>query len=195
MPKEKKPTGYFIAFSLFGEIMIELERTFLAKQLPSDLKQCKSKEIIDIYLPKAVEVHAPIRIRKNGDSYEITKKTLVTEGVRSTFKEETITLLRNEFMMLEKEIPGRRIRKMRYNYPVNGMIAEFDVFQDALTGLVLIDFEFKTEEEKNSFKAPFFCLAEATNEEFLAGGMLCGKRYADIEKDLAKYSYQKLFLK
>jgi len=175
--------------------MIELERTFLAKQVPDGLKQCKSKEIIDIYIPKVLEAHAPIRIRKNGDNYEITKKTPVIEGDHSQLNEETIVLTRNEFMMLEKEISGRRVKKTRYYYPVNGMTAEVDVFSDALTGLILIDFEFKTVEEKNAFKPPFFCSTDVTQEEFVAGGVICGKRYADIEKDLVRFNYQKLFLK
>jgi CYTH domain-containing protein len=175
--------------------MIELERTFLAKQVPEGLKASKSKEILDIYLPKAVEVHAPIRIRKNGDTYEITKKTPASDGDSSKLIEQTITLTRNEFLMLEKEIPGRRVHKTRYFYTVNNRVAEVDVFMDALTGLILIDFEFSTEEEKNSFKPPFFCLAEVTQEDFIAGGVICGKRYADIEKDLARFGYQKLYLK
>jgi CYTH domain-containing protein len=175
--------------------MIELERTFLAKQIPDGLKTCKSKEIIDIYIPKVIESHAPIRIRKNGEKYEITKKDVVVEGDHSIKNEQTINLLKHEFDKLEKEISGRRVRKTRYLYPVNGRTAEVDVFMEALTGLVLIDFEFATEEEKNAFKAPFFCLAEVSHEDFIAGGMLCGKRYADIEKDLARFNYQKLFLK
>ena len=173
--------------------MIELERTFLAKQLPEGVKKCKSKEILDIYIPKSAEIHAPIRIRKNGDVYEITKKTPVDEGDHSKLLEQTISLTRAEFMQLEKEIPGRRVHKTRYYYPVNGRIAEVDIFMDALTGLVLIDFEFTTEEEKASFKMPFFCLADVTQEDFIAGGILCGKRYADLEKDLSKFNYQKLY--
>jgi CYTH domain-containing protein len=175
--------------------MIELERTFLAKQVPEGLKACKSKEIIDIYIPKALETQAFIRIRKNGDTYEITKKNPSDDGDHSTYTEQTISLTRNEFMMLEKEISGRRVKKTRYYYPVNGTTAEVDVFSDALTGLILIEFEFKTKEEKDVFKPPFFCLADLTQEDFIAGGMLCGKRYADIEKDLARFNYQKLYLK
>ena len=175
--------------------MIELERTFLAKQIPEGLKACKSKEIIDIYIPKIVEAHAPIRIRKNGDSYEITKKQVINVGDRSKLEEQTIVLTRNEFMMLEKEISGRRVKKTRYYYPVNGRTAEVDVFGDALTGLILIDFEFPTEEEKNNFKPPFFCLADVTNENHFRGGVLCGKKYSDLEKELIKFNYQKLFLK
>jgi CYTH domain-containing protein len=175
--------------------MIELERTFLAKQLPTDLKTSKSKEILDIYIPKTLGDHAPIRIRKNGDNYEITKKSRVDEGDHTKLLEQTITLTRAEFMALEKEIPGRRVHKTRYYYPVNGRIAEFDIFMDALTGLVLIDFEFNAKEEMDAFKPPFFCLAEVGHEDFVRGGVLCGKRYADLEVELAKHAYQKLILK
>lgn len=97
--------------------------------------------------------------------------------------------------MLEKEIAGRRIHKTHYYYVVNGRTAEVDVFMDALTGLVVIDFEFETEEEMRDFKPPFICLAEVTQEEFIAGGMICGKRYVDLEKDLSRFNYQKLYLK
>jgi CYTH domain-containing protein len=175
--------------------MIELERTFLAKQIPEGLKACKSKEIRDIYIPKLIEKHAPIRIRKNGDSYEITKKSTIIEGDHSQMLEQTIVLTREEFLMLEKEISGRKVTKTRYYYPVNGTIAEVDVFGEALTGLVLIDFEFKTNEEKEAFKMPFFCLADVTQEDFIAGGILCGKKYADLENELKRFNYQKLFLK
>lgn len=53
--------------------MIELERTYLAKYIPDGLKECKSKEIIDLYIPRA-NVHPKVRVRKNGDIYEMTKK-------------------------------------------------------------------------------------------------------------------------
>lgn len=175
--------------------MIELERTFLAKQIPQGLKECKFKEIRDIYIPKSIEKHAPIRIRKNGDKYEITKKSPIIQGDYSQMLEQNILLTREEFLMLEKEVSGKRIVKTRYYYPVNGVIAEVDVFGEALTGLILIDFEFKTNEEKEAFKPPFFCLADVTQEDFIAGGILCGKKYVDVEKDLVRLNYQKLFLK
>ncbi len=177
------------------DLAIELERTFLAKEIPKGLKACKSKEIKDIYIPKSIEKHAQIRIRKNGDKYEITKKSPIIEGDHSQMLEQTIVLTKDEFLELEKEISGRKVSKMRYYYPVNGRMAEVDVFSEALSGLVLVDFEFGTNKEKESFKMPSFCLAEVTQEDFIAGGILCGKEYADLEKDLSKFNYKKLFLK
>ena len=42
---------------------IELERTFLLKNIPAGLEKCKSIEIIDIYIPKSAR-HPVLRIRK-----------------------------------------------------------------------------------------------------------------------------------
>lgn len=173
--------------------MIELERTYLAKFLPENLEKCESKEIIDIYIPKSAE-HPTLRIRKEGDKFEITKKEPVKGKDSSRQLEQTIALTREEFEALSS-LEGKRIRKVRYYYDYEGRIEEIDVFQDGLEGLVLVDFEFETTEEKDSFKMPEFCLVDVTQEKFLAGGMLCGKSYKDIEGDLKRYDYSKLFLK
>ncbi len=171
--------------------MIELERTFLAKNLLLGLEKCHYKEIIDIYLPTNVP-HPKLRIRKNGDKHEITKKIPADGGDLSRMHEETTTITKEEFDELNSSLTGKRTHKLRYYYPYKDLIAEVDVFQDALKGLVVIDFEFKSEEEKNSFQMPDFCLAEVTSEEFIAGGMLCGKKYEEIEEELNKWNYTKI---
>ena len=173
--------------------MIELELTYLAKLFPEGLENARSMEIIDIYLPKE-ERHPTLRIRKLGEKFEITKKYPVKEGDASELHEHTIQLGAEEFGAFAK-IDGKRTRKVRYYYNCNGRTAEIGVFKDALEGLVLVDFEFESAEEKQKFMMPDFCLADVTQEEFLAGGMLCGKGYGDIEKGLAKFSYKKLFLR
>lgn len=58
--------------------------------------------------------------------------------------------------------------------------------------MVVVDFEFDNKEEKDKFEMPDFCLADVTQEEFIAGGMICGKSYEDVEKDLKKFSYKKI---
>jgi len=172
--------------------MVELERTFLIKNIPDGLKNCEFKEIIDLYIPESDE-HPKLRIRKSGEKFEITKKIPLDLNDPSRQKEETIPLLEEEFKVLNK-LPGKRIRKLRYYYDYNGRTAEVDVFQDSLLGLVVADFEFKNIEEKNTFEMPGFCLIDVTSEKFIAGGMICGKKYEDIEKYLEKFNYSKLFL-
>ena len=172
--------------------MIELEKNYLVKYLPPNLEKCESKEVIDIYLPKEA-IHPTLRIRKNGNNYEITKKEPITEEDASSQTEQTIPLKESEFLALSR-VDGNRLSKIRYFYPYNNRIGEIGIFQEALSGLVLVDFEFKTPEEKESFKMPEFCLADVTQEEFLAGGMLCGKSYQDIEERLKKLSYSPIVI-
>ncbi|MBT7037302.1 CYTH domain-containing protein [bacterium] len=170
--------------------MIELEKTYLAKKLPKDLENCEHREIIDVYLPKESE-HPVLRLRKNGTKYEITKKEPIKEGDASKQLEQTIVLSKEEFEGLQK-VPGKRVVKERYRYPFEGVIAEFDVFKEGLEGLVVVDVEFEKEIDKDSFQIPEFCLVDVTQEKFLAGGMLCGRNYQDIENDLIRVGYNKL---
>lgn len=170
--------------------MIELERTFLVKALPTDLAACPSKEMLDIYLPASSD-HPILRIRKNGAKYEMTKKAPVQGTDSSEMLEQTIPLTEEEFTELA-QIPGKRVQKRRYVYVYEGNEGEIDVFEGELKGLVLADFEFSEVDAKNGFSMPEFCLADVTQEKFLAGGMLCGKAYQDITADLARYNYSPL---
>jgi len=170
--------------------MIELELTYLAKSLPSDLTQLPSKKIIDLYVDNGTE-HFDLRIRKNGEKFELTRKTPVEEGDASAQTEITIPINEAEF---ESFLPvkSRKIEKTRYYFEHEGRTAEIDVFEEKLKGLVVIDFEFENEVEKNLFEMPAFCLADVTQETFIAGGVLAGKSYGDIEKELNKFEYKLL---
>lgn len=67
-----------------------------------------------------------------------------------------------------------------------------DVFQDDLVGLVLVDFEFKEVADKNNFDMPDFCLTDVTQDKYFAGGMLCGKKYTDIQDHLDELGYKNI---
>jgi len=168
---------------------IELEKTFLLKYIPEKLKNCKSVEILDIYIPKVVE-HPILRIRKKGNIFEMTKKAPVKDD-SSEQGEQTIPLSKEEFSELSK-LEGKRLRKIRYYYPVDDKTAEIDFYLDDLEGLVLVDFEFNSIENKAKFIMPDFCLADITHEKGTAGGILAGKKYSDVQPTLDKYNYKKL---
>lgn len=169
---------------------IELERTFLVKEIPAGLKGCKHVEICDLYIPQK-EGHPILRIRKKGDHYEITKKTPVEGRDSSCQYEHTIMLSKEEFDVLNRA-EGRKVRKLRYLYPYGGNIAEIGIFQDELRGLVLADLEFKSIKEKDDFKMPEFCLADVTQDLPFAGGFLAGMKYDELKDDLKKYNYKKI---
>ena len=82
--------------------------------------------------------------------------------------------------------------KDRYNISIEGKMAEIDVFTNELEGLVLMDFEFTTKEEKSAFEIPSMALADVTQEDFIAGGLLAGKTYNDIVSGLERFNYKKI---
>lgn len=170
-------------------MILELEKTYLAKYLPENLLECKSKEIIDLYIPKHME-HSKLRIRKNWEKMEMTKKIPLNWDVSSQ-QEFTIPLSQDEFNVL-MTLEWKKIHKIRYYYHYNWLTAEFDVFQWDLKWLVLVDFEFETQEQKEKFIIPDFCLVDVTVEDFIAGWVLCGKKYRDIINNLNIFSYKKL---
>lgn len=105
--------------------------------------------------------------------------------------EQTIPLTAEEFAELE-QIPGKRVEKTRFVLDEGGVQYEIDVFRGDLRGLVLVDVEFPSTEARDAFQPPDWVLAEVTQEDFIAGGMLCGKAYTDIAQKLSQFQYQAL---
>jgi len=169
---------------------IELEKTFLLKKLPEALRDSEFKEIIDIYYPKYYD-HPVIRLRKNGDKFELTKKEPISDDSSEQI-EQTLFLTPEEFNEFSK-LDGKKVHKKRYYYNYNGRIAEIDVFQGDLKGLIVVDFEFNSVEEKNNFEIPDFCLVDVTQQEFIAGGKICGKSYEDIKENLERFEYSPIY--
>jgi CYTH domain-containing protein len=168
---------------------LELERTFLAKELPKEIEGADFVEIVDTYIPDGPG-HAELRLRKKGDKYAITKKTPMTDD-GSEMMEHTIVLNKAEYEALYG-CSKKRVVKKRYFAKIEGHDAEVDVFLEDLAGLVLVDFEFSDVEEKNKFKMPKSLLADVTPEEFIAGGMLAGKKYEEIEGKLKEFGYKRI---
>jgi CYTH domain-containing protein len=170
--------------------MEEIELTYLAKTFPEGIENAPRKEMLDIYIPAAAE-HPVLRIRSRGEKYEITKKEPIHGSDSSHQLETTIPLSKEELEELS-QLKGKRTRKTRCFYEENGTHYEVDIFREGLAGLVLVDIEFASLEEKKKFIPPEWCLAEVTQEKFLAGGMVCGKRYGDLEPQLARFGYKPL---
>lgn len=169
---------------------LELELTFLAKELPREIKTVKPTRITDIYIPDTPE-HSHLRLRQKGERYEITKKLPVAEGNASEQIEQTIPLTKDEFIAMSS-CSKKRVVKDRYNIEIEGKMAEIDVFVEDLKGLVLMDFEFNTVQEKSVFKIPGLALADVTQEEFIAGGLLASKTYDDISSELKRFNYRRI---
>lgn len=169
---------------------VEYELTFLAKATPAGIKGAIGELIRDVYVPDTAE-HAHLRLRQRGESYVITKKVPVHDTDSSEQTEETIPLTKEEYDALAT-CSTKVVAKRRYKVVINGYPAEVDVFEEQLAGLVEIDFEFGSSDEKALFVVPDVCLADVTQEEAFAGGYISGRSYSDIEPVLDKYGYKKL---
>lgn len=168
--------------------MIELERTFLLKFFPDEIRSAEKTEMVDCYVPVGAP-HCFLRIRKRGNRFEITKKVPVDDSNFSELKEETIHLSKYEFQGLST-CRSKDVIKDRYKFVYDGRHCEVDVFKGPLRGLVLVDFEFESKEDKDSFVMPDFCLTDVTQEDSIAGGLLAGKCLEDIRAFLGKYGYE-----
>lgn len=170
----------------------ELELSYLAALVPKGLEDCEQRTLRDIYFPASAK-HAKLRIRQKDESYELTKKTCMDSSDAGIQQEENIALSAQEFEALAQG-NGREVAKTRYLYPYEGRIGEIDVFSGRLRGLVMIDFEFESIEDKDAFEKPDFCLVDVTQEDFVAGGMLAGKAYEDIAAELQSLGYKPLYV-
>src|SRR5690606_38843488 len=123
--------------------MIENELSFLVKKTP-DLKGVLSKEIEQHYLTVDDE---PLRLRRSGSTYELTKKLSMGEDL-SRKEEITIPLTSDQYYLL-LPLAKTSLTKTRYFIRLNnGLTAELDVFHDALKGLAMVEVEFPNEEAR-----------------------------------------------
>ena len=173
--------------------MVEYERTYLPRALPCDIGMWPSEHIVDVYIPSERSEHPRLRARRKGDVLELTKKLQICSGDASVHSEVTIPLTASEY----RELVGsskRRLSKTRFSGSLSGVSIEVDIFEAGLHGLALVDVEFDSRIAMDDSRMPDFCLADVTQEDFIAGGLLAGRKYDDIAEELEKFGYRKLFM-
>ena len=173
-----------------GKKEIEIEKRFLAKYIPSDLDISKGVELKDIYIP-ITSNDKKMRIRRKGNTFEITKKVPLKDGDLSVQEEQTIPLTKEEYEAF-KNIEGSIASKLRVEYQYKEQVFEFDIFKELLEGIVLIDIEFSSVEEFEKFEVPDFCLCDVTQDSIIGGGKIGGKTYYDLEEYLNSKNYKKI---
>lgn len=126
---------------------MEIERKFLVKQTPEDLKSYPCQKIAQGYL----NTNPVVRIRRSNDDYYLTYK-----GKGMMVREEyNLPLNKEAFDHMVTKIDGLLIEKKRYLIPLSGgLTAELDVFCGALAPLLLVEVEFDSVEAAEAFEAP-----------------------------------------
>jgi adenylate cyclase len=173
-----------------SNIELEIERTFLAREIPAEITDVKPDRIHDVHILGSAG-RPFLRLRDRAGRYQITKKLYLDPKDVSVQTEQTIPLDAAEFAALSRA-SRLQVVKDRYRVPMEGHMAEVDIFTGELEGLVLIDFEFDSKSARDSFVPPACCLADVTQELFVDNGMLASSSYKDIERELERFQYRRL---
>ena len=143
----------------------EIERKFLLKQLPENLKRARRYVIAQGYL--ATEpAGRQVRLRKKGKTPSLTFKV----GRGGSREEREITLSSKQFAALWPATAGRRLRKLRHEIPWKDLLIEIDIYRGRHSGLVVAEVEFPDRATCRRFKPPSWFGREVTGE----------KRYSNV---------------
>ncbi len=143
----------------------EIERKFLLKRLPDNLKQSRRYVIAQGYL--ATEpAGRQVRLSKKGKTASLTFKV----GRGAHREEREIKLSPKQFAALWPGTAGRRLRKLRYEIPWKNLLIEIDIYRGRHAGLVVAEVEFPDRLTCRKFEPPSWFGREVTGE----------KRYSNV---------------
>jgi len=143
----------------------EIERKFLLKRLPEELKRSRRYVIAQGYL--ATEpAGRQVRLRKKGKTASLTFKM----GRGAAREEREIKLSPKQFAALWPATAGRRLRKLRCEIPWRNLLIEIDIYRGRHSGLVVAEVEFPDRAMCQKFKPPSWFGREVTGE----------KRYSNV---------------
>lgn len=135
---------------------MEIERKYLVKSLPENLENYEQKRISQGYIC----TNPVVRIRRSNDDYFLTYKG---SGLMAR-EEYEMPLTAEAFEHMLPKIDGILIDKIRYMIPLDEKhVAELDIFQGVLAPLRLVEVEFESIEDANSFVPPAWFGDDVTN--------------------------------
>jgi adenylate cyclase len=138
----------------------EIERKFLIKHLPPELRRARRYSILQGYLAAEPD-DRHVRLRKKGKNASLTFKLVHGRGVR---EEREIALTPKQFAALWPATAGRRLQKVRYEIPWKNRLIEIDVYRGRNTGLMVAEVEFPSHVARRKFKPPNWFGREVTGE-------------------------------
>ena len=135
----------------------EIERKFLVNMLP-DLSAAHKTVIRQGYLT-GPDDSVEVRLRQKASQYFLTVKS----GEGLVRGEIEIEIDQTQFEALWPNTRGRRIEKERWTGSLTDKLQyELDVFQAALTSLMLVEVEFDSTQQADSFQPPRWFGREVT---------------------------------
>lgn len=164
---------------------VEWERRFLLARFPDEAQVTQTRRIVDHYLDGTRLRLRHIADREGNEVFKLTQKIPEqTAGARQGFI-TTFYLSKAEFEALAT-LSAKSMSKLRHSVPPFGI----DVFEGALSGLVLAEAEFDSEEDAASLKLPSFFAAEVTTDLRFTGGRLAATTRDDLRSWLAGFGIE-----
>lgn len=165
--------------------IVELERRFLATSLPTNA--VRPIRISDRFICGTV-----LRLRKMEDA-EGTAPPLfkLAQKVRPDPDDPTRVMLTNMYITafeydLLTALSADVLQKTRYSVAVADRFVSVDVFDGPLQGLVLVEADFGSEEEMESFAPPSFSDREVSLDDRFSGGRLSRTSAEELQKLLGQ---------
>jgi len=137
---------------------LEIERKYLLKSLPPQLKGLRGTPVLQGYI--STNESREVRLRRHGNEYYITVK----DGGGLSRHEIEIAITRRQFDALWPATAGRRLEKTRYVLGYAGHTLELDEYAGDLSPLCVAEVEFESVAASRNFKKPAFFGREVTDE-------------------------------
>jgi CYTH domain-containing protein len=164
----------------------EMHRTFLLEGLPEPLTRASAHiQIFDNYIANTRMRLRSVRDPQTKNWTWILQQRFPAAHDLSCVKVAEIYLNEaeyNRFLIFE----GTEIRKNRYFHEYDGRMFAFDVYIGDLWGLHIARVVFETAGAMENFAPPPFAVFEITSDEFFLGENLVGKKFEDVQAEVAK---------
>lgn len=164
---------------------LECERRWLAQpSVIQDLADLPYYEISDLYLKCGrLRLRAMIHSVTHERQFKLCKKY----GQISSHSEPIVNIyLTSDEHSALTSLDGLPIHKHRYKKRIDGIDFSIDVFQGALSGLVICEKEAQSEEELQNVPFPYADAIEITGDHLYSGGALARLEADDVTMLLAQ---------
>ena len=140
---------------------MEIERKWRVAKLPEELSEYDCIEMEQAYLNE----HPTVRIRRENNDYILTYKGISNNDISHT--EYNLPITKEAFEHMLPKCDGRVIRKKRYVIPLDteDLKAELDIFGEPFAPLMIVEVEFPSLEEAESFAAPEWFGEDVTHDK------------------------------
>lgn len=169
MPEIDQQTAAALGWPKSKYAWVERERRWLCKSVPFD-RVVSAETYRDLYVEGTqLRLREALPVGGGAPMLRLGRKADVSASVRLL---TSIYLSAEEFRLLSS-LPGRLLRKTRHSLgKIGGADVFVDVFEGALSGLIMAEAEFGDDEAMARYPMPDFAFREVTDDVRYTGGRL-----------------------